>query len=75
MESVGPGVWELKEQDEKTWYRVLYLTKIDGVIHVLHCFEKQSRKTDRREIEIARERLARVRRRIGEQKKHAKRNQ
>jgi len=28
MESVGPGVWELKEQDEKTWYRVLFVSKI-----------------------------------------------
>jgi phage-related protein len=64
MESIGSGVWELKEQDEKTWYRVLYLSKIGGVIYVLHCFEKQSRKTDRRDLDIARKRLSRVRERI-----------
>jgi len=78
MESVGPGVWELKEQDEKTWYRVLFVSKIDDVIYVLHCFEKQGRKTERRDLDIARERLARVRARIQEQrklKKHAKSNQ
>jgi phage-related protein len=78
MESVGPGVWELKEQDQRTWYRVLYLSKIDGVIYVLHCFEKQSRKTDRRDLDIARKRLSRVRERIHEQGRptsHAKDNE
>lgn len=72
MESVGSGVWELKEQDERKWYRVMYLARIDNVIYVLHCFEKQSRKTDRRDLETAKERLARVRQRIQHQKKGPK---
>ena len=38
MESTGAGVYELKEADERTWYRVIYLSKIDDVIYVLHCF-------------------------------------
>ncbi len=64
METVGPGVWELREQDARAWYRVLYLTRIGNVIHVLHAFEKSSHKTDKRDLELARERLARVRNRI-----------
>jgi phage-related protein len=72
MESVGSGVWELKEQDERKWYRVIYLARIDNVIYVLHCFEKQSRKTERRDLEIAKERLARVRQRIQHQKRGLK---
>ncbi|HEV2990505.1 MAG TPA: type II toxin-antitoxin system RelE/ParE family toxin [Candidatus Angelobacter sp.] len=72
MASVGAGVWELKEQDERAWYRVLYVSRIDNVIYVLHCFEKQSRKTDHRDLEIARERLKLVRNRIQEKKGHAK---
>ena len=72
MESVGPGVWELKEQDERSWYRVLYLSKIGDVIYVLHCFEKRSRKTDGRDLEIARRRLAHVQQRIQEQKRGTK---
>lgn len=75
MQSVGSGVWELKEQDERSWYRVIYLAKIDTVIYVLHCFEKRSRKTDRRDLEIAQERLARVRQRIQQQKKDKKHGQ
>ena len=54
------------------WYRVIYLSAIDNVIYVLHCFEKKSRKTDRRDLRIAEERLSTVLRRIKEQKKDAK---
>jgi phage-related protein len=60
MSSVGKGVWELKEADARSWYRVMYLTRVENVIHILHCFEKDSRKTDRRDIEAARTRLAEV---------------
>jgi phage-related protein len=60
MASIGKGVWELKESDERAWYRVVYLTKIGGVIHVLHCFEKESRKTGNRDVATARARLKRV---------------
>jgi phage-related protein len=64
MPSIGKGVWELKESDERAWYRVIYLSKIGSVIYVLHCFEKDSRKTDKRDVATARARLKRVRDRI-----------
>ena len=57
MESIGKSVWELKTADERTWYRVIYLTRIGDRIYVLHAFEKSSRKTDRRDLEIAKTRL------------------
>ena len=60
MESVGKGVWELKTADERTWYRVIYLTRIGDVLYVLHSFEKNSRKTDRRDLEIAESRMKMV---------------
>ena len=66
--SIGPGVYELKEADERTWYRAIYLSKIRNTIDVLHCFEKDSRKTDRRDVEVARQRLKRVRQRLPEQR-------
>ncbi len=67
MPSIGDGVWELKEADQRTWYRVMYLSVINNVIHVLHCFEKDSRKTDRRDIETAKTRLKDVRQRLRKQ--------
>ncbi len=72
MGSIGAGVFELKEADERAWYRAIYLSKIGNTIYVLHCFEKESRKTDRRDIELARQRLKLVRQRLQEQKAHEK---
>lgn len=57
MASIGPGVFELKEQDSSGWYRLVYVARIADTIHVLHCFRKQGRKTDRRDLETARARL------------------
>jgi phage-related protein len=68
MPSVGSGVFELKEQDESTWYRVMYLAKVMDVIYVLHCFEKDSNKTSRDDIEIAEKRLKEVKAEIVQEK-------
>jgi phage-related protein len=70
MSSVGQGVFELRDQDERSWYRVIYLSRVRGVIHVLHCFEKRSRETPIKEINTARQRLKAVRARMIEEKKH-----
>jgi phage-related protein len=60
MPSIGARVYELKEQDERAWYRVIYLARIGNRIHVLHCFEKKSAKTGRSDLAVAKERLKRV---------------
>jgi phage-related protein len=73
MSSVGSGVYELKEADERAWYRAIYLSKVDNTIYVLHCFEKKGRKTDRRDIDVARQRLKLVGQRLQEQRAHEKR--
>jgi phage-related protein len=39
----------------------MYLAKVDDVIYVLHCFEKDSTKTSNRDLEIARNRLSEIR--------------
>lgn len=60
MRTVGPGVYELRDQDERAWYRVFYLKKIADVIYVLHCFEKQTAQTEQKDIKVAQERLKRL---------------
>jgi len=70
MSSVGPGAFELRDQDERAWYRVIYLSRVRDVIHVLHCFEKRSRETPRKEINTARQRVKAVRERMIQEKKH-----
>jgi len=68
MPSIGARVYELKAQDERAWYRVIYLAKIGNRIHVLHCFEKKSAKTGKNDLAVARARLRRVLTRIAEEK-------
>ncbi len=70
--SVGAGVFELRDQDERAWYRVIYLSRIRDVVHVLHCFEKKSRKTPAKEINTAKQRIKVVRARMTQEKNHGK---
>lgn len=73
MRSIGSGVFELRDEDERSWYRVIYLSRVGDVIYVLHCFEKKSRETPRNDLETAKQRLKNVRARIASEKKNAKR--
>jgi phage-related protein len=68
MASIGKSVWELKESDERAWYRMIYVARIGTVIHVLHCFEKESRRTNKRDIATARARLKQLLKRIQPEK-------
>ena len=73
MQSVGPGVFELKDSDQSSWYRVRYLARIQDRIYVLDCFTKKSRKTARNALDQARARFAVVQRQLREERKDAKR--
>lgn len=73
--SIGKGVFELRDQDARAWYRVVYLSRIDDVIYVLHCFRKKSRAMPRRDFELARRRLRTVVARFEEQVKNEKKIQ
>jgi len=74
LTSIGPGVFELRDQDERAWYRVVYLSRINDVIYVLHCFEKKSREMPRKDFEKAKQRLKAVKARLAEVKRHEKRS-
>jgi phage-related protein len=73
MQSVGRGIFELKTQDRRTWYRALYLSRIDDMIHILHCFEKSSRKTPKNDLALAARRLAGVYERMEWEKRNENR--
>ncbi len=75
MQSIGDGVFELKDSDESGWYRMIYLARKNDILFVLDCFEKDSRKTARRDIARAKVRFKRVRQRLMEEQKDAKHKQ
>ena len=69
MSSVGPGVYELRIHTSLE-HRVFYVAKFEEGIYVLHTFEKKTRQTAQRDIELARERyrdVLRDRQRISRQ--------
>jgi len=72
MPAIGEGVFELKDSDERAWYRMIYLARKNDVIFVLDCFEKDSRKTEKHDIMRARARFKQVRQRLMEERKNAK---
>ena len=73
LPSIGAGVFELRDQDERAWYRLVYLSRIHDVIYVLHCCEKKSRELPRRDFEKAKQRLKEVKARLAQEKKHEER--
>jgi phage-related protein len=58
MPSVGKGVEELRVRDESGAFRVIYIARLPQAVFVLHAFQKKTRTTARKDIEIARERHA-----------------
>jgi phage-related protein len=56
MASVGRGVREIRIHVLGEW-RVLYVAKLAGVVYVLHAFHKKTRKTTKRDLDIARQRF------------------
>jgi phage-related protein len=58
MPSVGQGVEELRVRDRSGVYRVIYLARLPQALFVLDAFQKKTRSTARRDIEIARHRFA-----------------
>lgn len=57
---IGPGTCEIRVASEDGAFRVMYVAKFEEAIYVLHCFQKYSRKTDERDVEIAAKRYREV---------------
>jgi phage-related protein len=57
VRGVGPGVREIRVRDESGAYRVIYLAALADRVLVLHAFQKKTRQTPKREIELAAKRL------------------
>jgi phage-related protein len=72
LSSVGSGVFELRDQDESGWYRIVYLSRIDDVIYVLHCFEKKSRQMPGKDFQRSKQRFRAVKARLAMEKKREK---
>jgi phage-related protein len=50
---VGPSVNEIRIDCADGWFRVMYVAKFAEAIYVLHSFQKATRKTSKKDVEIA----------------------
>ena len=57
MASVGRGVREIRVSDGKGAFRVFYVIKRRDGIHILHAFQKKTRKTPKSDIALGKYRL------------------
>ncbi|MDA5250275.1 type II toxin-antitoxin system RelE/ParE family toxin [Agrobacterium tumefaciens] len=60
MTSVGAGVREIRIRDEAGAFRVLYVTKIEDAVYVLHAFQKKTQQTAKRDLDLAASRLRQI---------------
>jgi phage-related protein len=59
MQVIGPGVKEIRIHVLGEW-RVIYVAKLRDTVYVLHAFQKKSRKTSQRDIDLARQRYRQI---------------
>jgi phage-related protein len=57
----APGVREIRIRQASGAYRIIYLTTIGDVVHVLHAFQKKTQATAKRDIDLAKARLRQIR--------------
>ncbi|WJV64786.1 type II toxin-antitoxin system RelE/ParE family toxin [Pectobacteriaceae bacterium CE70] len=54
---IGPGVNEVRLRDASGTYRVMYVSKFDKAIYVLHSFQKKVQQTSKYDKNIAKVRF------------------
>ena len=53
MPSVGSAVAEIRLWEEAGTFRVIYVAKFENAVYVLHCFQKKTQKTSKKDIDLA----------------------
>jgi phage-related protein len=60
MPAIGKGVEEIRIFDERGAYRVIYIARLPEAVFVIHVFQKKTRATSARDIELARGRFVQL---------------
>jgi phage-related protein len=56
MPSIAPGVYEIRIRTNAA-HRLVYVSKYEEAVYVLHAFEKRTQKTSQRDVDLMRNRL------------------
>lgn len=60
MTTIGAGVREIRIRDETGAFRIIYVTRIEDAVYVLHAFQKKTQQTAKRDLDIATARLRQI---------------
>ncbi len=60
MTAIGSGVREIRIRDDSGAFRVIYITKIEDAVYVLHAFQKKTQQTAKRDLDLAAARLRQI---------------
>lgn len=61
MSTIGNGAYEIRIRDDaNNQFRVIYIAKFEESIYVLHSFHKTTEQTSKRDIDLARSRLSKL---------------
>lgn len=53
VNTIGPGVREIRIRDVNGAFRIIYLAKFADAVYVLHCFQKKTQKTSKTDLDLA----------------------
>ncbi|MCB1717153.1 MAG: type II toxin-antitoxin system RelE/ParE family toxin [Candidatus Competibacteraceae bacterium] len=53
MATIGKGVREIRIRDASGAFRVIYIAKFADAVYILHCFQKKTQKTSRKDLNVA----------------------
>jgi len=56
MPSVGPGVMEIRIREHNGAFRVFYVANRGDAVFVLHCFQKKTQQTAKKDIDLGKQR-------------------
>src|SRR3954466_2167788 len=62
MQTVGPGVREIRVRDATGAFRVIYIAALAEAVYVLHAFAKKTQRTAQRDLMLAQLRLRALKR-------------
>ena len=60
MPQIGKGVEEIRIWEDSGTYRVIFTARLRDAVYVLHSFQKKTQATSKRDLDVARQRLAQV---------------
>jgi len=65
MNTIGPGVQEIRIRDVAGAFRVIYVARFAAAIYILHCFQKRTQKTSKADLDMAQKRFRDLQKELG----------